>query len=159
MRVGRPSLPLVDVAEQEQRLALDVGAAEARRRLGHLSKLVACLLELPEHHRNVCAAEAQLELHARRARREEVERPRVVAVRLAQALAPLGAAGCVRERRGGLRDRRLDRAARDLAGEPARLLEVPGDDLDELVGAAGRLVTQSEKRTWSCARRPFGTCP
>ena len=67
---------------------------------------------------------------------KHVERPRVVPLCLMEAFPPFGAAGGIRERSGRLQQRRLDRAAGHLAGEAARLLEVPRDDLDELVGAS-----------------------
>ena len=41
MRVGRPSLALVDVAEQEQCLRFDLRATELGRLLRHLEQLVA----------------------------------------------------------------------------------------------------------------------
>ena len=67
---------------------------------------------------------------------EEVEGAGVVAVGLAKALAALCSARGLRERIGGLPDRRLDRAAGDLPRQPACLLEMPGDDLDELLALA-----------------------
>ena len=136
VRVARAALPLVDVAEQEQRLALDVDSAESRRLRCDLFKLVARFPQLAEHHQNVSAAKAQLCPHVGVLVGQDVESARVVAMRLAQTLAAFGACGCVRERGSGLADRRLDRAARDFPRQPARLLEVPGVDLDELVGTA-----------------------
>ena len=136
MRLGRSPLPLVDVAEQEQCLALDVCAVEARGGLGDLYELLARLLEPTDHHHDVRASEAEVELHAGMLVSKHVERPRVVPLCLMEAFPPFGAAGGIRERPGRLQQRRLDRAPSYLAGEAARLLEVPGDDLDELVGAS-----------------------
>ena len=136
VRLGGAPLPLVDVAEQEQSLALDVRAVEARRGLRDLSSSSHASFSRP----------TIIMMSARRRRSsswtsgmlvaKHVERPRVVPLCLVEAFSPLGATGGVRERFGGLQQRRLDRAARDLAGQAARLLEVPGDDLDELVGAS-----------------------
>ena len=69
---------------------------------------------------------------------EEVEGARVVAVGLAKALTALRPPRGVRERIGRLPDWWLDRAACDLPLQPARLFDMPGNDLDELVGAAGK---------------------
>ena len=131
VRLGRSPLPLVDVAEQEQCLAFDVGAVEARSGLGDLYELLTCLLEAAEHHHDVRASEAEVELHAGMLVAKHVERPRVIPLCLVKAFPPFGAAGCVRQRPGRLQQRRLDRAAGYLAGEAARLLQVPGDDLDD----------------------------
>src|SRR5438105_4204492 len=67
---------------------------------------------------------------------KHVERARVVPPRFVEAFAPLGAPRGIRQRLRGLKERRLDRGARDLAGQATSLLEVPGDDLDELVEAS-----------------------
>ena len=53
MRVGRPSLSLVDVAEQEQRLRFGFGTAQLGGLLRDLEQLVRGFLELAELHRDV----------------------------------------------------------------------------------------------------------
>ena len=97
MRLLRPSLPLVDVAEQEQRLRLGPRCGRARPLLRHLEQLVCRLLQLAEHHRHVRPVQTQPTAQVGVLIVQQVERARVVAVRLAQALAALGAAGRVRE--------------------------------------------------------------
>ena len=133
MGLRLPSLPLVDVSEQQQRLGLDVVAAERRGGLDHFDQLVGGGLELAEHHRHVRVAQAQLGPEVFVLVVEKVERTCVVAVGLAEALAALGAAACLGEHRCGFPDWRFDWTAGDLAGEQARLFEVPGDDLYEFV--------------------------
>ena len=159
MRVVRPPLALVDVAEQEQRLRFDLSTTQLGRLLRHLEQLVGRFLELAELHRHVRPLHAQLHAQVGVLVAEQVEGSRVVAMRLAQALAPLGAAARFLEHGCGLAHRRFDRASRDLAREQAGLLEVPRDDLHELVALLGRLFTHSVKPRWSCARSPFGTWP
>src|SRR5205085_11309380 len=65
---------------------------------------------------------------------EDVERSPVVALRLAQALAPLGTLRGAGERVRGAADREWFRRAPDLAPNKTRLLEVICDDLHVLVG-------------------------
>ena len=69
---------------------------------------------------------------------EHVERARVVPLRLVEAFPPLRSPRRIRQSLGRLEERRLDRGARDLAGQATSLLEVPGNDLDELVDGAPR---------------------
>ena len=138
MSLGSAPLPLVDVAEQERRLALDVWAFGARRGHRDLLELLAGLLQPAEHHHDVCTPEAKLERLFGMRVAKHVERARVVPLCLVEAFPPLGAPRRVRKRSGRLQEWRLDRAAGHLAGEAARLLEMPGDDLDELVGASGQ---------------------
>ena len=83
------------------------------------------------------AAEPQLERLLGLLVADELERARVVAVGLADALAPLRLLGGAHQRLDRALDRRRRLAAADLAAELARLLEVVGDDLDELVAGAG----------------------
>jgi hypothetical protein len=115
VRLGRPSLALVDVPEQEQRLRLDFGTAQLGRLLCHLEQLVGRLLEFPQHHRHVRTPKAKLEPDLFVLIAEDLERAGVVTMRLTEALAPFGAASCVCQRAGSLDDRRLDRTARHLA--------------------------------------------
>jgi hypothetical protein len=64
---------------------------------------------------------------------DELERAGVQPIGLLQALAALGLLGSDPQRLGCPHDRRSDRAALDLAREPAGLLEVVGMRLGELV--------------------------
>ena len=118
----------------EQRLALDVDSAESRRLRCDLVQLVARFPQLPQHHRNVSPAKAklcpQVLLHVG----QDIESARVVAMRLSQTLAALGAFAAFASAAAAWRTALRSGCGR-LAREPARLLEVPGDDLDELVRA------------------------
>ena len=67
---------------------------------------------------------------------EDVERARVVAMRLSEALASLRPLRHVRKCLRRLPNGRLNGAPGDFTGEEAGLLQVPCDDLDEFVGAA-----------------------
>ena len=59
-------------------------------------------------------------------------------MRLLQTLSGFCAASSVRQCAGGLHERRLDRAPGDPTREPARLLQVPRDDLHEIIRAPGQ---------------------
>ena len=83
MRVVRPPLALVDVAEQEQCLRFDFGTAQLGGLLRDLEQLVRGFLELAELHRHVRPLHAQRHAQVGVLVAEQVEGARVVAMRLA----------------------------------------------------------------------------
>ena len=114
VRVVRPPLPLVDVAEQEQRLASTSVRPSSAASSATSSSSSRRFLELAELHRHVRPPQVQPHAQVGVLVAEDVERARVVAMRLAEALAALGAAG--RARRAW--SRLLGSAARSGCGQP-----------------------------------------
>src|SRR5439155_5326410 len=105
------SLALVDVSEEEQTLALDLGTVEGGGRLDDLFELLACLLELPEHHHDVRSTQAKLKPSVRELVAKHLEGARVVAIRLSETFPPLRTSRGLRERSCCNEERRLDRAS------------------------------------------------
>src|SRR5262249_42756970 len=128
----RAPLSLVDQTERDESLARQVESPRMTRIRRNWLEQLEGFLRLAENLQDDGATQTQLDrrlaplLH-------DVERTRIEPLRLAHALVRLGALSRTRERMHGAVDRRIDRCARDLTRQPARLLEVVRDDLDELV--------------------------
>ena len=132
-RVGGKALLPVDVRKREQRAAAEIGPAQPLRAFGHREQLLAGEPELAEERRDARPAQPQLERLLLLVRAEQLERASVESLGLSVALAALGFLGGAHERSHGVRHRRRHVRSRHLAGQQARLLEVVGDDLDEVL--------------------------
>src|SRR5438034_4934227 len=132
-RIRGSSLFPVDIREGDERLAAKIRPLQDERLALDLDELCRRLAELAEGLLDQASAQPQPEPLLAVARAQHIERSRVEAFGLAEALAALRSLARTREclRRGG--HRRDHRRPPDLAHEPARLLEVIGDDLDVLI--------------------------
>src|SRR5439155_8057023 len=136
-RIRGSSLLPVDVREGDERLAAEIRPLQDERLALDLDELCRRLAELAEGLLDQASAQPQPEPLLAVARAQHIERSRVEAFGLAEALAALRSLARTREclRRGG--HRRDHRRPPDLAHEPARLLEVIRDDLDVLILRTG----------------------
>src|SRR3989442_12836154 len=136
-RIRGASLLPGNVREGDERLAAKIGPLQDQRSPLDLDELCRRLAELAEGLEDQAAAQPQLESLFGVARAQHVERSRVEAFGLAEALAALRSLARARQRLRSGGHRRDDRRPPDLAHEPARLFEVIRDDLDVLILRAG----------------------
>src|SRR5438128_1380243 len=132
-RIRGSSLLPVDVREGDERLAAKCRPREDERLRLDLDELCRRLAELAEGLLDQASAQSQPEPLLAVAHAQHIERSRVKAFGLAEALAALRSLARTRERLRCGGHRRDHRRPPDLAHEPARLLEVIRDDLDVLI--------------------------
>jgi hypothetical protein len=131
-RIARTTLPMVDVAERDERRTAKVRSFERQRPFGHIEQLFPGLLQRPDPAERSRQREPEFERPFWIVVAEQGQCAFAVASSLAQAFAALRLLGCERERRRGIENGWLDWAAGDLSGQMTCLLEVIGQDLDEL---------------------------
>ena len=137
--VRRAALLHRDVAESRERLTQQIVATQAPCRARYVTELVRRAGEVAERRQGSGVTQPDRQPFGV-VRRIESKRPRVVAVRLPDTLTKLGLPGGPDERRDRPLDGWLDAGTPHLAGEEAGMLEVVGEDLDELLAAGGQLL-------------------